>query len=160
MTYIYIYIYIIYIYIVKGGDGGLYASSATEGKRVCGKQLYNGRKWIPWFVFPYCCIIRQWGSLSWLKVTTHAPSSPSSVYLWSIHSLCQSKSRPTKNTNNVTPAAGMLFYANSDIRNLHKSYVSFCETRDWPTITSAFGSEHIFYCPTRKAQSYTLWSRR
>ena len=30
------------------------------------------------------------GSLSWLKITTHATSSPSSVYLWSTRSFCQS----------------------------------------------------------------------
>ena len=108
-----------------------------------------------------CCILRQLVTISWLKVTTHVPSSPSSVYLWSIRSLCQSKSRPQRRrTTTTTPAAGMLFYANSGIRNLHTWYVSSRETRDRLTITSAFGSEHIFYCPTRKAQSYTLWSRR
>ena len=56
--------------------------------------------------FPYCYIFRQLGSLSWLKVTTHVPSSPSSVYLWSIRSpcpirsLCQSKKPTAKKNNN------------------------------------------------------------
>ena len=36
-------------------------------------------------------VLRQLGSLSWLKkITTHATSSPSSVYLWSTRSFCQS----------------------------------------------------------------------
>ena len=35
-------------------------------------------------------VLRWLGSLSWLKITTHETSSPSSVYLWSTHSFCQS----------------------------------------------------------------------
>ena len=34
-------------------------------------------------------VLRQLGSLSWLK-KQHVTSSPSSVYLWSTHSFCQS----------------------------------------------------------------------
>ena len=72
----------------------------------------------------------------------------------------QSASHLNENAKNNNSTPGMLFYANSSIRNLHAQYVSSRETRDRPTITSAFGSEHIFYCPTRKVQCNVLWSRR
>ena len=60
-------------------------------------------------------VLRQLGSLCWLKVIRHATSSPSSVYLWSTCSFCQSKIQSAKNNNNPAPAAGMLFYASSGI---------------------------------------------
>ena len=62
--------------------------------------------------------LRQLGSLSWLKII-HVTSSPSSIYLWSTRSFCQSISRKkqsAKNNNHPTPAAGMLFYASSGIQ--------------------------------------------
>ena len=48
--------------------------------------------------FPYCCILRQLGNLSWLKITIHAPCSLSSVYLWSTCLLCPLKSSPRRTT--------------------------------------------------------------
>ena len=38
-------------------------------------------------------VLRQLGSLSWQKITKHATSSPSSVYLWSTRSFSQSVSQ-------------------------------------------------------------------
>ena len=58
-------------------------------------------------------VLRQLGSLSWLKITTHTTSSPSSVTSGQlVRSVSQSKKQSAKN-NNPASAADMLFYASS-----------------------------------------------
>ena len=75
-------------------------------------------------------VLRQLGNLSWLKITTYATSSPSSVYLWSTcQSVSQSKKQPAKNNTTPQLLLACSFMQVPAYRNLYEVDFFLWETR-------------------------------